>query len=68
MLEMLSHMDKSTRQLDQSLIKGRPPSLPTFFQPKRLKNVVGFVVILTVKMVKIRGIAHIPPPWVDPVP
>jgi hypothetical protein len=61
-------MDESTRQLDQSLIKGRPPSLPTFFQPKGLENIVGFVVILTIKMVKIRGIPNIPPPGVDPIP
>jgi hypothetical protein len=68
MFKMLSHMDEGTRQLDQALIKGRRPSLPAFFQPKGLEDIVGFVVILTVEMVKICGVPYIPSPWVDPIP
>jgi hypothetical protein len=68
MLNMLPHMNEGARQLDQSLIKSRRSCLPAFFQPKGLEDIVGFVVILTVEMVKICGVPHIPSPWVDPIP
>ena len=68
MLMVFPQMYKPAGQLNQTLVKGSRFRSPSSLQPEGFQHIVRFVVISPVEVVKVGGVADIPPSRIHPFP
>jgi len=68
MLVMLTHVDESSRELNQAFVERARFGFAPLLQPKRFQHIMGLVVVTLIEMMEIGGVAHIPTTGIDALP